>query len=579
MNHIQLAGVDDVRWKKPKSLPEPIKTVTPRPARPLLPGDSVWPEKSSSETSEELTPSSRFGQEIPAKLDEAVRRLKSGIAASSDVIVRELVLSDEGPRAAVVFVDGLVDKKRIDEYIIGALRQADRYGLSGAKPGVDLSSVTAILERVLSVSETKEINQFSEVEAGVLTGDTVLLLDGSSTALDLGTKGWDKRSVSEPQTERTIRGPREGFVETLSTNVALVRREIASPDLRVEYIKVGVRAKRTVALMYMKGITNPAIVETARKRLAAIDVDAILSDYAVEYYLQDHFLTPFPLARSTERPDFTAREVLNGKLAILTDGSPFSVLFPTVLTDFFRTTDDYTGSYTVVTLTRFVRLLANFITFFLAPGYIALIDVHPDLLPTDLAVSIAGSREGVPFPAIIEVFLMVIAFEILREGTVRLPGMMGQTIGIVGGLVIGQAAVQAKIVSDIMVIIIALTAIASFTNADYQIAATWRLLLPFLLVVAALFGIYGIALFALLIIAHITSLTSFGVPYTATVSPVYPGGYLDNFIQAPLGMLRTRLLFTRPLDKKKQKPYRQPMEHPDLAAAQKRAERRRGDGQ
>jgi hypothetical protein len=515
---------------------------------------------------------------IPTRLADVEERLKQGVAASGDVVVRSLRFGrDGGTQALLVFVDGLIDEKTVNTDLLGALRRADAFGLPVPPGGqVDLSSVKDLLAQVVTIGEAKELTTFSKVEDSVLRGDAVLLIDGSTTALALGVQGWPKRGLGEPQTERTTRGPRLAFIEDLVTNVSLVRRELISPDLRVEYTKVGTRSPKALALVYLKGILNPAVLETARKRLAAIKLDWVASSFALEDMIQDSVVTPFPLIRSTERPDFAAMEMIRGKLVIFTDGTPFALIVPAALGDFMRTSEDYLHKWTGATLIRLVRYLGVFLTLVLAPGYIALLDVHPELVPTNLVISIAGSREGVPFPAVLEVAIMIAFFELLREATVRLPGVMGQTIGIVGGLVLGQAAVQAKLISDIMVIVISLTAVSSFAVPSFELAITWRILLFLFLVGAATLGIFGIVVAGLLTVAHLTSLTSFGMPYTAPSAPPVPGGSLDNFIRAPLRALRYRDLAARPLDKVRGKPYHQPAKHPDLRLAQQRAKSRGG---
>ncbi len=485
---------------------------------------------------------------VPCQLDEIVAGLKQGVASAADVTIRPLSLRSLGAKMVLVFVDGLVDKARLEENVILALRR--RYGQrsEGAQRQTKRPSPQEIIEQALNVGEAKVAASMRDAEEAILSGEAVLFFDGSAQAIRLNVRGWERRAVEEPKTERVIRGARQGFTETLVTNIALIRRELASRDLKVEYRSVGTRAPKTVALVYVAGVTNPSLVKTASDRLSAIEIDRVITNYELQVLIQDQRYTPFPLLRATERPDFVAREIMDGKLAILLDGDPFALLVPATLSDFYRTSEDYLQTFWQASLIRLFRLASNILALFLAPAYVALVDFHPELLPTELAISFAASREGVPFPAITELILMLLAFEIIREATLRLPGMLGPTIGIVGGLVLGQAGVQAKLISNIVVIIIALTAITSFATPSSEISATWRVFLTGMMLAAATLGLYGIVLFALFVTAHLTSLTSFGTPYASPLAPGVPRGQLDNSIRAPFRWARTRQMTSRPID-------------------------------
>ncbi len=511
---------------------------------------------------------------IPKSLDEVKKRLKAGAGGNADVIIREFEAGPEKVHMLLVYVDGLVNKSLIDQHIIAPIIRAGGYG-GHAVTSSDFSSPVDLGKRVLTIGQVKVEDRFHRAEMAYCTGSTVLFVDGAGQGLSIDTRGWEKRAVTHPETERSTRGSREGFVETLSTNLALVRRHVKDPALRVETTSVGQRTHTTVAIIWIDGLTNPALVDTVRQRLKAIKVDGVIESFEIEYYLKDDPWTLFPLIRGTERPDFSARELLDGRLLLLVEGSAFGLIAPATIRDFYRTTDDYVHNYMTVTLTRIVRLVASFLVLFLAAGYVALIDVHPELIPTDLAISIAGSREGVPFPGIVEVILMLLVFEILHEATLRLPGMMGPTIGTVGGLVIGQAAVQAKIISDVMVIIIALQAVAVFTPPSIEMSLAWRVLLWGSVFTAALLGIYGLVLYSVLLIAHVSGLTSLGVPYTAPNAPPSSTGQKDNFIQAALYHLKRRPGYIHPQDRVKRGRYDQPAAQPPKGAA---PEARRGDG-
>ena len=540
-------------------MPRERRFLKPRPLRALVPAPP-----GETEPAESQPPKPRSEDPIPKDLAEVRRRLKAGAGGSTDVIIREFEAGREKVRLLLVYVDGLVNKDIIDQHIIAPIIRAGRYGRKTGAP-VDLSSPEELGRRVLTSGQIKIVDRFHRSEMDFCAGNTVLFIDGADRALSLDTRGWEKRGIDHPETERSTRASREGFVETLQTNLALIRRRIKDPSLRVEATTVGRRTHTTVAIVWLEGLTNPVLVETVRKRLKAIQVDRVIESYVIEYYLKDDPWTPFPLIRGTERPDFSARELLDGRVLILVEGSPFGLIAPATIADFYRTMDDYVHNYMTVSMTRLVRFVANFLVIFFAAGYVALIDMHPELIPTDLAISIAGSREGVAFPGIIEVVLMLLVFEILHEATLRLPGMMGPTIGVVGGLVIGQAAVQAKIISDVMVIIIAMQAIAIFTPPSLEMSLTWRVLLWGSVLFAGVFGIFGLVLYSIILTAHVSGLTSLGVPFTAPNAPPSPIGQRDNFIRAAFKRLRRRPEYIHPRDDVRRQPYAQPAEHPPLS--------------
>ncbi|MHB0884725.1 MAG: spore germination protein [Bacillota bacterium] len=556
--------------------PRPMKALTPRPAGQPRPGDGAAPVSWSGGADHGAGSGAGGGEgggaggagdqpqdPIPKDISQVKERLKAGAGGSGDVVMRELEAGPDRVRMLLVYVDGLVNKAIIDQHIIAPMVRAGRHG-RGVAPGPDFSCPEELAKRVLSTSQFKVEEDFGRMEAAFCTGSTAVFIDGADRGLSIETRGWEKRAVSHPETERSTRGSREGFVETISTNLALVRRHIKDPAFRAEMTTVGRRTHTQVAILWVDGLTNPALVDAVRKRLTAIDVDRVIESYEVEYFLKDNPWTPFPLIRATERPDFCARELLEGRIAVLTEDSPFGLIMPATIVDFYRTSDDYVHNYAAVALVRMIRLAANLLVLFLTAGYVALVDFHPELLPTDLAVSIAGSREGVPFPAIVEVVLMLTVFEILHEATIRLPGMMGPTLGTVGGLVIGQAAVQAKIISDVMVIIIAAQAISAFTPPSIEMSLTWRVLLWGSVLSAGVLGLYGLVLYTLFLIAHISALTSLGLPYTLPNAPLSPAGQKDNIIRLPFQYLVKRPGFLKPLDQVKRRPYDRPAEHPDL---------------
>jgi spore germination protein KA len=373
-----------------------------------------------------------------------------------------------------------------------------------------------------------------------MAGNTALLIDGEKTALVLGTKGWESRSIEEPPAEPVVRGPREGFTEKMFTNTVLVRRRIKSSRLKLELMKVGLLTKTDIGIMYIDGIANNKVVEEVKKRLGRIDTDGILESGYIEEYIQDEWMTPFPQVLSTERPDRVVAHLLEGNVAILVDTTPFVLLVPVTFFHFLQSPEDYYTQWMATAMIRILRITAVNIALLLPALYIAITTFHQEMLPTSLLISIASAREGVPFPAFVEAFIMEAVFELLREAGIRLPRPVGQAVSIVGALVIGQAAVSAGLVSPAVVIIVALTAIASFSMPNYAGAFPLRIIRFPLMVFAASLGLYGIMMGLIAILIHLCSLRSFGVPYISPIAPFNRNDMKDLVIRFPLWSMFTR---------------------------------------
>lgn len=394
-------------------------------------------------------------------------------------------------------------------------------------------------------------SQFGRLIEGMLRGKTIVVIEGLEEAFVIGTRSIEQRSIDQPATEQVIRGPREGFVEPLATNIALLRYRLQTTDLHVNTIEIGRRTKSKVAICYMEGITNPDLLKEVKKRLASIDIDAILDSGYLEQFIEDNHLSPFPQIHYTERPDKVAANLLEGRVAILVDGSPLALVVPTVFSQFYQTVEDYTERFVLMSAIRLARLVALTFSLVFPSIYVSIISFNPELIPTEFAVAVAGGRAGVPFPAIVEVLVIEVTMEVLREATIRLPQQVGGALSIVGVLVIGQAAVAAGFSSPITVVIIALTTIGSFATPAYNAALALRLLRFPLIILAGIFGLYGVMIGLILIANHMLSLRSFGVPY---LSPLVPGnfeGMKDMLIRGPLWWMHKRPSFLFPQDKKR----------------------------
>lgn len=478
--------------------------------------------------------------ELVEDLEQNLEVIGEILGDSGDVIIRQFKIGGQPDyRAALIFIDGLVDNSVVDEYILAALMYQVEHKLAGHEHTADYI-FTWLKDSALHINEVGETNQLSNLIDAILAGDCGLLVDNVAHSYMLNTRGWEKRGVQEPVTEAVVRGPREGFTENLRTNTALVRRRLKDPHLRVKQLKVGERTNTDVNLMYIKGLANEEIVNEIERRIKNIDFDGILESGYIEQFIQDSSWSPFPQIQNTERPDKVTANLLEGRIAIFVDGTPLVLIAPAIFAQFYQSPEDYYERFIAGSLIRLLRVLSLFIAIFLPSLYIAFSSFHPEMIPSRLAIAMAAGRSTVPFLSIVEAILMEVSIEILREASIRLPGLIGPTIGIVGALVIGEAAVSAGIVSPIMVIIVALTTIGSFATPSYSAAISFRMLRFPLMIAAAMFGLYGIMLVTIMIIIHLCSLKSFGVPYMAPFSPGRLRDIKDTFIRAPLYNMKTR---------------------------------------
>jgi spore germination protein KA len=373
----------------------------------------------------------------------------------------------------------------------------------------------------------------------LLAGAAILLIHGSKEALAIKPEKVKSRNIEEPGTEAVVRGPREGFVENVNVNIALIRRKIKDTDLCVEKYVIGEKSKTDVCIVYLKSVANPKLIEEIRRRLKRIKTDAILESGYIEQFIEDNPYSIFPTISNSEKPDKVVAKILEGRAAILVDGTPFVLVVPMVFVESFQSVEDYYARPYLASIMRVIRFLSYIISTLGPAIYVALTVFHQELIPTQLLISIAEGRERVPFPAILEAFLMIFTFDILREAGVRLPKAVGQTVGIVGALVLGQASVEAGLISPIMVIVVSTTAIASFAVPAQTDSGT--ILRYIYLVLAGIAGGFGVIMGLLATLLHLASLRSFGMPYLWPIVPLDFSGLKDVFIRMPLWAMSKRL--------------------------------------
>lgn len=384
--------------------------------------------------------------------------MKELLKDNSDIIYREFTACNI--KCALIYIDGMADKVLLNDFILKPLMR---------RREIVLNDVDDLKDRLMAISDLSDQDNLHKMIIAMLSGDTMMLVDGYQSGFVIATRAWPNRGVSEPSGETVIRGSREGFTETIRFNTALVRRRIRDPKFRVKPMTLGVRSKSDVAIMYIEDIVNPGVLRATIEELQKIKLDAILDSGYIQSYFERNTLSPFPQVQSTERPDVVAAALYEGRVAIIVDNSPFAIIVPATLVNLFQSPDDYYQRSIYGSITRFIRVIAVLLSILLPAFYIAVTSFSPSIIPSKLAYSIAAAREGVPFPAFIEVVIMEVSMAILMEAVVRLPKPIGSTIGIVGGLIIGQAAVTAGIVSPIMVIIVGVTAVTSFITPSYEI--------------------------------------------------------------------------------------------------------------
>jgi spore germination protein KA len=470
-----------------------------------------------------------------AKWDERLNKYRYTFVHSADFRINQFRLGKT--ECAVLWFASMADQAVLSAKLQHAM---DNFFQQGEELQDNLT-LEELCRRALPGSGCAVEQDRSRLIDECLRGKAVLLVDGLEGGICIGVVNSSTyRQVEEPSTQTIIKGPKEGFTESIETNLGQIRRRITHPGLCFEKYVMGSDTSTTVYLAFIQGIMNPDILEEARKRLTKAKPNALFDSGMLEDYIVDKTLTPFPLIYTTERPDGVCGHLVSGKAAILVDGSPFVLTIPTVFSDFFQSSEDYYQPFMISTFVRFIRYLSFLIALLFPAVYISAITYHMELVPTELLFTISSQRENLPFPVFVEALLMEITFEILREAGVRMPRAVGPTVSIVGGLVIGTAAVEAGIVSNIMVIIVALTAISSFVSPIYNLSVSSRLLRFGLLTLGALAGFYGVMMGMMVMIGHMCSIRSFGVPYTAPFAPLNMKEHEDILLRFPLWFLKKR---------------------------------------
>lgn len=437
---------------------------------------------------------------------------------------------------ALVYMDGMVDSEQLNDAVIKPVITVD-------KPKNKETLADFICEQILFARDVKKVNNIAKILEGVLYGEALLLIDKSKVALSIDVKGWRTRGIKEPEDERVLQGPREGFEEAALLNTAMLRRKLQTPDLCIEMIRSGRRTNTMVFICYLDSLADPETVALIKKRIEKIDIDGVLdSNYLLEQ-IRDNRYSPFKTSGSTERPDTVASRLLEGRIAVIVDGTPVVVTIPYLFSENFQSDEDYYINFLVSSIGRGLRYLCFFLSISLPAIFIAISVFHRELLPTSLAIAIAQLRGGVPFSPLTECIILILIFEILKETGIRMPQSLGHALSIVGGLVVGQAAVDARIISTPMLIVIAISGISGLMIPRLKGSVFYFRI--FLVLLSSLFGLYGYITGMAFILMHIFSLNSFGTDYTVSLRRADFQSFKDIFFRAPWSKMKLRPAFNR----------------------------------
>jgi len=452
--------------------------------------------------------------DISASLDEnidSVRRIMN-IPPNKDVILRELNAC--GFRVCLVYLEGMAARVVVDQFILQPCQRA--------KAAEELSPENRaghLIRNVISIDDSQTITGLQELTQQVLMGKSVLLIDGCSEAVTMETRGYEKRSVDKTSNESVVYGPKEGFVESLRTNITLIRRIVQSENLVSDIFTVGTQTPTLVSVMYLKGTVHEETLEKVRGRIRALNIAQCPGTGYLQQLIEDHPYSLLPQMLETERPDRAASCLNDGQIVVAVDGSPYVLVAPVSFWHLLHASDDSFMRWQYGTFVRLIRMLGIILSLLVPGVYVALTLFHQHMIPMELLTSIIETRAKVPFPVVVEVLIMETAFFLLNEASTRVPSLIGPSVGLVGALILGQAAVAANIISPILIIVIALTGLGNYTVPNYGVGLGIQIARLALVAAGAVMGFYGIVLTFGLMMVYLCSMTSFGVPYMAPVAP------------------------------------------------------------
>lgn len=468
--------------------------------------------------------------DVLPNIDDNLGYLKNiyNVSKNEDIQIREFNISISGGvyKAFIIFIDGMCNSKIIDDNIIGPLMLLKKS-----------NTVDNIEKSLITHNQIKKVSLMMDVVLAINIGECAIFIDNLDYAILADVKEWESRGVDKPYSEMVIRGPQEGFTEKIRTNTALVRKIINNENLIIESMRVGEKSRTPCSICYIKDIVNDKIVQEVKRRLKGTKIEYLIASGELEQLIEDNPYLPFPQILSTERPDRFARFLTEGKVGVLVNGSPFALVMPITHDELIYSAEDNYIRFPSSNLLRIVRTLGIFAVLFLPGFYIAIINFHQEIIPTDLLIALESTRERIPFSALIELIFMEISFELIREASIRVPEPIGSTLGIVGGIILGQAAVSANIVSPILIIIVAITGIGSFAVPNFSIAFSFRILRFFYIFLGSMAGIVGIFIGIFIHMGILCNTVSFGVLYMSSTDSSTKCSLIDNFFRPPLWIL------------------------------------------
>jgi len=505
-------------------------------------------EKKTAESEKPPEP----GDEVKSDIDANLAHMKDvySIPVNSDIILREfdITYGCRSIRAFIIFFDGMTNTEVINNYILKPLMVNSVMPLKDTAENLE----DYVVRQLMPHCQVKIEKGYKKAVEAVNFGGCALFVDGLSVCFAADVKGWEHRGVEKPNNEIIIKGPQEAFNEVLRTNCAQLRKRLKDEDLIAEDILVGKVSRTPCSIVYIKDVANESLVAEVRRRLEGISVDYMLDAGALEQLIEDSTFYPSPQMISTERPDYVAELLVSGRVAIIVDGSPNVLVVPITAYDLMHSPEDNYIRFPYVNMLRYIRYVAGFLALLLPGLYVAITNYHHEMIPTDLLLAIEASREKVPFPSLVEILLMELSFELIREAGLRVPGPIGPTLGIIGALILGQAAVAANIVSPVLIIIVALTGIGSFAIPNYSLAYSVRIMRFAFIFLGALAGFLGITVGLFVIGSWSAALKSFGVPFMSPFGPKTSGKYKNVIFRAPEWKMEDRPDYLNPKKKKKQ---------------------------
>jgi len=507
----------------------------------------------------------KLEEDMEKEKNESRKTLAKALEENIDII-KKVFLDDQtlkyrvfqnknlsAAKCCTIYLDGMVNSEIINENIIQPILQED---FSDNISGENL--MEELRYKVLVANNIDISDNLNSITAALFEGDTILLVEACDKALLISSKGGETRAISEPLSAQVVRGPREGFTESIMTNISLIRRKIKSYELKFKFKEIGERTHTKICICYIDDIVSKDILKELEKRLDEINIDAVLDSGYIQELIRDAPFSPFETVGHTERPDVVAGKLLEGRIAVIVDGSPVVITVPFILAEATQSNEDYYNNYIFASFNRILRITSNILAVSVPAVFLAIVTYHQEMIPTPLLLSITASREGVPFSTVLSMFIMLLIFDILREVGNRMPVPIGQAVNIVGTLVMGEAAVQARLVSAPIVIITALTGILTLMNVNF-IGAT-IIVRTLLLLASSIVGIYGYLFGFIVAELHLMSLKSFGVPYALNINSVKDHNAQDFWIRSPWWSmtLRPKIIAARNMVRQTKKTSDQP---------------------